>query len=156
MNDIENVVELIRGLEEEFCMTMRDNYACWPGVCGIAANVLMVYLKKIVMDKHKIDIDDIADVCTGEYRWDEYTIGHQWIQIGSLMIDPTYEQFDIAYKNKIRIASDTKYRLESTNKTIKHYKKIMNLVVVNDSASVLVGYINMCGDTDKKEHIGTQ
>lgn len=130
---VEEIVKTkILNIQEEFCRRLRKKYILYPFICEWASNFLLAYLSH-VLEKEGIDIDGLihfgwythptnSDICSY----------HSWIQIGDLLIDPTYEQFDESYKDRVRIEfvfqiQETEYKTYSTDPVINRFiKRVQN------------------------------
>lgn len=122
----ETIKNLIGEIQEELCQTLRKKYVLYPFICEFGSNALLAYLSHVL---------DLELVKTGSVNFGWYAHptnkdvcgNHSWIQIGNLIIDPTYEQFDELYKDKVRIVhlsnTDIEYKLYEASSTITRFIK---------------------------------
>jgi len=98
----EIIKNLISQIQEEFCQTLRKKYDLYPFICEFGSNALLAYLS------HLLD-SELVKTGSVNFGWYAHPTNkdacgnHSWIQIDDLIIDPTYEQFDESYKDKVRI-----------------------------------------------------
>lgn len=127
---IEAIKNKILEVQAEFCQTLRKKYTLYPFVCDFGSNALLGYLKHVLPDLIKS-----SSVNFGWYQHpnDSDACGnHSWIQISFdelkyMIIDPTYEQFDESYKDRIRIVDGSnvmsEYKLYEASPIIGHFTK---------------------------------
>jgi len=117
--NINELIELLKEIEEPYLSFLQKNFKCFPYICGIASHILLAYIKSRLTC-----LPDTFSIHFGEvYSESGNFCGlHEWCLVGSTIIDPTYEQYDVSFKNHIRITDKLdQYKSESSTDIKKCY-----------------------------------
>lgn len=138
--DNSQIINKIVEIQAEFCQTLRKKYDLYPFICEFGSNAILAYLSHVLPE---LEMVKLGTVNFGWYAHptDSDACGnHSWVQIGNLIIDPTYEQFDAEYKDRVRIVILDSSEEETYFNLIKEYK-------LHEASSIISRFVKRTKDT---------